>query len=72
MQSQMKLYYVTTNKQTDGNHEVHTSDCEHLPNFVNRKYLGYFASCKEAVSEAKDSYPQSNGCNTCSNECHKK
>ncbi|MDI1315785.1 hypothetical protein [Flavobacterium sp.] len=66
----MKLYYVSTNKHSNGDHEVHTSDCSLLPNFVNRKYLGHFASCKEAVLEAKDSYPQSNGCKICTDDCH--
>jgi hypothetical protein len=67
----MKLYYVNTNPQANGDHEVHVSDCDFVPNFLNRKFLGYFPSCKEAVKEAKKTYPKSNGCKTCSPDCHK-
>ena len=66
----MKKYYVNENTQSNGDHEVHTSDCQYLPSFLNRKYLGEFSNCKDAVKEAKKTYPQSNGCKTCSNECH--
>ena len=66
----MKLYYVNTNPQSNLDHEVHNSHCQYLPNFINRKYLGYFSTCKEAVTHAKKTYKQSNGCKTCSNECH--
>lgn len=40
-----------------------------LPSTDNRKYLGTFSTCKEAVKEAKKTYKKSNGCKTCSNEC---
>ncbi|MEA2463629.1 MAG: hypothetical protein QOJ98_1376 [Acidobacteriota bacterium] len=64
----MTRYYVNNNKQTNGDHEVHREDCEKLPS--NRKDLGEFENCKDAVLEAKKTYPQSNGCKICSNECH--
>lgn len=66
----MKKYYVNKNAQPNGDHEVHTSDCRYLPNVENRKYLGEFNYCSSAVTEAKKTYPQSNGCKTCSNSCH--
>jgi hypothetical protein len=66
----MGLYYVNINPQKNGDHEVHKNECEYLPNFINRKYLGVFTSCKSAVIAAKRTYPQSNGCKTCSDECH--
>lgn len=66
----MKKYYVNKNAQSNGDHEVHTEDCRHLPNAENRKYLGEYSNCKEAVKEAKKTYSKSNGCATCSNECH--
>lgn len=66
----MKKYYVNKNAQTNGDHEVHTEDCPYLPNVENRKYLGEFYSCTSAVTEAKKTYHQSNGCKTCSNSCH--
>ncbi len=68
----MKHYYVNKKAQTNGDHEVHTSDCLYLPSIENRVYLGYFSNCKAAVSEAKKTHKQSNGCYHCSNECHTK
>ncbi|UFK97741.1 hypothetical protein [Kaistella faecalis] len=66
----MKNYYVNKNAQSNGDHEVHHTTCTYLPSAVNRKYLGTFSTCKEAVKEAKKTYTKSNGCKTCSNECH--
>lgn len=66
----MELYYVNKNKQANGDHEVHTSNCYYLPTVENRKYLGSFSNCKEAVLEAKKHYNQVNGCYHCSRECH--
>ncbi len=66
----MATYYVNNNAQDNGDHEVHTSNCSWLPEPGNRKYLGVFTTCQEAVEEAKKSYPQSNGCYYCSKACH--
>ena len=66
----MKKYYVNQNAQLSGDHEVHSADCNFLPIPTNRKYLGEFSSCEPAVTEAKKTYSKSNGCKTCSNECH--
>lgn len=66
----MKNYYVNKLPQSNGDHEVHTGDCTYLPNSDNRKYLGLFLNCKEAVTEAKKTYSKSNGCYYCSKECH--
>ena len=66
----MASYYVNKKAQLNGDHEVHKSDCPYLPNMENRKYLGEFSNCRDAVNEAKKTYNQSNGCYTCSIECH--
>lgn len=66
----MDYYYVNKNRQTNGDHEVHTSSCSYLPDADNRLYLGYFSTCAEAVREAKKTYSQSNGCYCCCNACH--
>lgn len=68
----MKKYYVNKKAQSNGDHEVHDEYCSYLPNLANRKYLGLFSSCKEAVKEAKKDYSQSNGCRYCSPDCHTK
>ena len=66
----MAKYYVNKNEQTNGDHEVHVESCNRLPDVDNRKYLGDYSSCGPAVIEAKKTYPQSNGCYYCSNDCH--
>jgi len=64
------LYYVNDSAQSNGDHEVHQSDCSYLPDQENRTYLGTFDSCGPAVKAAKAIYPQSNGCYWCSRPCH--
>lgn len=66
----MPKYYVNRKEQDNLDHEVHTTGCQWIPEPHNRLYLGDFASCHEAVREAKKNYPQSNGCYYCSNPCH--
>jgi hypothetical protein len=69
----MPNYCVNKQAQSDsGDHEVHdlasTKNC--LPDSTNRLALGWHATCKEAVKKAKETYPDSNGCFYCANECH--
>jgi hypothetical protein len=66
----MALYYVNHNAQSNGDHEVHRDGCTHLPDISNRLYLGIFSNCRDAVWEAKKTYPRSNGCYYCSRECN--
>ena len=66
----MNRYYVNMNEQDNGDHEVHTSNCSYLPEPLNRKDLGLFSNCRDAVQEAKKYYTQSNGCYYCSLACH--
>ncbi len=42
-----KSYYVNNNQQPNGDHEVHVEGCIYMPG--NRKYLGEFDNCKDAV-----------------------
>lgn len=66
----MSKYYVNTNEQQNGDHEVHREDCAWLPLPQNRIYLGEFSSCQPAVAAARKHYSQVNGCYHCSRECH--
>jgi len=66
----MALYYVNKNAQLNGDHEVHKEGCVFMPLPQNRLFLGNFYTCTDAVREAKKTYAQSNGCRTCSRECH--
>lgn len=66
----MKKYYVNTQAQSNGDHEVHIDSCMYLPNVQNKKYLGEFYSCHGAVAEAKKTFNKANGCYYCANSCH--
>ena len=64
-------YYVNTEAQRNGDHEVHKTGCAWMPAEKNRKYLGEFDSCVGAVKEAKKTYLKTaNGCVHCSKACH--
>jgi hypothetical protein len=63
-------YYVNKKAQLNGDHEVHTATCSHGPDTAKALYLGDFASCGPAVTEAKKTYSKSNGCYYCCNSCH--
>lgn len=66
----MTKYYVNEISQPNGDYEVHTKNCDNLPEVRNRKYLGEFSNCQKAVKEAKKHFEQVNGCYYCSKECH--
>lgn len=68
----MKFYYFNNATDINGYHEVHTDDCAHLPNIINRTYIGYYSSCSEAISKAKAEHPNFafDGCFWCCRECH--
>ena len=68
----MALYYVSTNSQANGDHDVHKSTCILMPSSENIQYLGSFENCFDAVLEAKKYFPKANGCYICSHECHAK
>jgi hypothetical protein len=65
-------YYVNTNPQPNGDHEVHKDDpnCPTPAAPQNRRYLGDHPSCYTAVIQAKLVYPTANGCAYCSPQCH--
>ena len=66
----MARYYVNKNAQANGDHEVHREGCAWLPEIENRIYLGQFARCGPAVTEARKHYSQVNGCYYCCRSCH--
>ncbi len=66
----MPNYYVNTNQQANGDHEVHTDGCSYPPDLANRHQLGWHATCHDAVRESKKTYPKSNGCYWCCSACH--
>ena len=66
----MAKYYVNENAQPTGEHEVHKEDCSFLPDYTNKKYLGEYSNCKDAIKEAKKYYSNVDGCYYCCPECH--
>ena len=68
----MTLYIVNKNAQANGDHEVHKDHgtCGHMPDAANQLYLGNYTACGPAVTKAKETYSQSNGCYYCSEACH--
>lgn len=63
-------YYVNTQPQTNGDHEVHKEACMYLPSLNHRLYLGAFATDFDALHEAKKYYPTSDGCAHCCPSIH--
>lgn len=57
-------FYVNTNAQPNGDHEVHRSTCAWLPDVENRIYLGDFATSQAAVREARKYYSQETAATT--------
>lgn len=69
----MPNYIINARKDENGYNEVHTTLCNHKPEFQNIRNLGYFINAKEAVTYAKkNGYPYADGCYYCSNEAHRK
>jgi hypothetical protein len=58
--------------QPTGEHEIHVEGCYRLPDLKNRKSLGYFSNCKDALKKAKEYYENVDGCYYCCPDCHKK
>jgi hypothetical protein len=66
----MAAYYMNKNAQENGDHEVHRTGCAWMPAEHNRKYLGDFTNCRDAVREAKKIDSDADGCAHCSPDCH--
>jgi hypothetical protein len=68
----MANYYLNTQAQSNGDHEVHKEDCDYMPLASNRILVGSFNSCEAAVSTAKQKYSLTriNGCYYCAEPCH--
>lgn len=66
----MSDYYVNTNAQSNGDHEVHKDGCYWLTLVKQPEFLGDYASCATAVSVAKARGYDANGCYYCSKACH--
>ncbi|MFO7448073.1 MAG: hypothetical protein R6W90_17050 [Ignavibacteriaceae bacterium] len=61
----MEHYYLSKEPSNDGEHIIHKSGCNNLPDVENRIYMGYLSNDSEALDEAKEYYPAVNGCCKC-------
>ena len=70
----MPRFVINKNPQANGDHEVHnaTTGCSYMPKVENQIDLSNHASCKEAVVNAKQLWPNNriNGCYYCCTSCH--
>lgn len=64
--------YLVNRQRTNEKHEVHTTNCDYLPDEKNQIPLGRHGSCHDAVSAAESKgYTPANGCYWCSRICNK-
>ena len=66
----MPKYYMNSNAQSNGDHEVHKEGCVWLTKTKNPVYIGLHGTCHSAMLSAKKLFKQCNGCATCSKDCH--
>lgn len=64
------LYYVNSNAQNTGEHEVHRLGCPTPAREQNRIYLGTWRSCDEALEAARQHFDTVDGCANCLPDCH--
>lgn len=60
-----KKYYVNTNAQNNGDHEMHVEGCSCMPLAKNCYALGAFTNEFEALYQAKKFFSHVNGCAKC-------
>lgn len=65
-------YYLNSNPQRTGEHELHKEGCKYLA-LANRViYIGDFLNCRSAIISARSIYStlRIDGCAFCCPECH--
>lgn len=64
-------YYVNTQAQYNGDHEVQqATGCPTPAAAHHQKDLGDHSNCQSAVRAARQYYTQVNGCAHCASACH--
>ncbi|SFT38777.1 hypothetical protein SAMN04489724_0535 [Algoriphagus locisalis] len=61
----MKFFYLSSNPNENGLHEVHDRECEHIPSSYDRDYLGPYNTGKEAMRKALDYKKEVALCEVC-------
>lgn len=66
----MARYYMNENPQENGDHEVHKDGCDYMPSIFNRRFLGDFDNCHQALKVALEIDKDADGCYWCCRDCH--
>lgn len=68
----MNHYYVNSQAQANGDHEVHKDACRYLPPAYHLVDLGWCGSDQEALVKAKQHYSRADGCAYCCPSIHRR
>lgn len=61
----MKFFYLSSKPNSNGAYEVHNQECEHIPDSLDRDYLGPFNNGTEALRKAEKLQPSVALCKAC-------
>lgn len=61
----MKFFYLSSKPNSNGEYEVHNQECEHIPDSLDRDYLGPFNNGTEALRKAEKLQPSVTLCKAC-------
>ena len=64
----MAEFYIEKGESEAGNHLIHFSTCERLPEKDSMQYLGSIASYDGAFKEAKKRFDAINACKECASQ----
>ncbi|MEB2785192.1 hypothetical protein [Algoriphagus persicinus] len=63
----MKFFYLSSQPNDSGLHEVHDRECEYIPSSYDRDYLGPYNTGKEAMRKAMTLKKKVGLCENCCN-----
>lgn len=61
----MKFFYLSSKPNSEGYFEIHDRECPHIPDAVDRDYLGPFNNGQEALNRVVLKNPQAVTCTHC-------
>ncbi|MFL0685366.1 hypothetical protein CLV31_10919 [Algoriphagus aquaeductus] len=61
----MKFFYLSSKPNSQGEFEIHDKECEHIPDSLDRDYLGPFNNGSEALRKAELLKPSVALCHKC-------
>lgn len=61
----MKFFYLSSKPNGNGIFEIHERECPHIPDAIDRDYLGPFNNGHEALNRVKPTNPAASVCKHC-------